>query len=70
VRLIENWSPGKRGEVRRKFASFDRTAKGGIGIGTLFHIAKEHGWKPPQQVQRYTPKKGTNARAFDLRGAL
>jgi hypothetical protein len=27
VRLIESWSPGYKGEVRRKFRSFDRTAK-------------------------------------------
>lgn len=46
VALIEGWSPGKRGEVRRKFKSFDNTPRGGITIGTLIHMAKEHGYQP------------------------
>lgn len=64
VALIEAWSPGYKGEVRRKFRSFDRTSKNGIGIGTLVHLAKQHGWKPPQKQQQ----KRTNN--FDLRNAL
>lgn len=47
VALIEEWSPGYRGEVARKFRSFDRSAKEGITIATLFHMAKEHGYQPP-----------------------
>ena len=45
VRLCESWSPGKPGEVRRKFRSFDRTARDGVGIGTLIHMAKANGWQ-------------------------
>lgn len=53
VQLIEAWSPGKRGEVRRKFRSFDRTAKNGVSIATLYHMAKDNGWKPPQRRVTY-----------------
>lgn len=35
--------------LSRKWKSFD--AGGGIGIGTLFHEAKEHGWHPPARAQ-------------------
>lgn len=52
VQLIEAWSPGYKGEVRRKFRSFDRTSKSGVGIATLFHIAKQHGVTLPGQRQR------------------
>lgn len=46
VRLIENWSPGFDGEVEKKFESFDKTAKEGVTIRTLFHMAKNNGWRP------------------------
>lgn len=49
VQLIEEWSPGYKGEVARKFRSFDRTAKDGVTVATLFHLAKEHGY---QQASR------------------
>lgn len=41
VRLIEAWSPGNPGEVRYKV----RHRLQRIGIGTLIHIAKAHGYK-------------------------
>lgn len=66
VSLIEAWSPGKKGEVRRKFLSFDRTSKSGVTIASLFHMAKEYGWKPKKKRQA-TPKK---AGQYDLRSAL
>lgn len=47
VALVESWSPGYPGEVARKFRSFDRTAKGGITVATLFGIAKRYGYQPP-----------------------
>lgn len=54
VRLIEEWSPGYRGEVARKWRSFDRTAKDGVTIATLFHLAKQYGYeqaaKRPQRL--------------------
>lgn len=42
VQLIEAWSPGGTGEVAEKFKSFNGN---GVSIGTLFHIAKENGWR-------------------------
>ena len=65
VSLAEAWSPGKRGEVRRKFRSFDRTSKNGVTIASLFHMAKEYGWKPKRQTYA---RKTTGQ--YDLRGAL
>jgi len=47
ISMIEAWSPGYKGEVARKFRSFERTAKDGVSIGTLFHMAKNHGYQPP-----------------------
>lgn len=44
VALIESWSPGYQGEVASKFRSFSPDGK--IGVGTLFYLAKQHGWKP------------------------
>lgn len=49
VAMIEAWSPGHRGEVANKFRSFDRTAKDGVTIASLFHLAKRHGYQPPMQ---------------------
>jgi hypothetical protein len=46
VALCEDWSPGYDGEIGKKFASFKRT---GVGIGTLVHLAKQHGWRPPER---------------------
>jgi hypothetical protein len=37
-------------EHRAKWRSFKRS---GTGIGTLFHIAKEHGWTPPEPVYEF-----------------
>lgn len=51
VQIVEAWSPGKRGEVANKFRSFDRTSKSGVTIGTLFHIAKQHGYSPPPPIK-------------------
>jgi hypothetical protein len=58
VRLIEAWSPGYKGEVRRKFRSFDRTTKSGVGIATLFHIAKQHNVPiPGKPKKQYKPAR-------------
>jgi len=48
VALCEEWCPGKTGEIARKFASFKRdpTANDATGVGTLFYLAKQHGWRP------------------------
>jgi hypothetical protein len=40
IRLVENWTPHKPGEIRQKFRSFgDRTK---IGIGSLYHYVREY----------------------------
>mgnify|MGYP003953535229 CR=1 FL=1 len=49
IALIESWSPGYEGEVARKWRSFDRTARGGITIKTLFHRAMQFGYEPPKR---------------------
>lgn len=48
IDMIEAWSPGYKGEVARKWRSFDNRGygEGGITIGTLFHMAKQHGFQP------------------------
>ena len=56
VAMIEAWSPGYKGEVTKKFRSFERTAKDGVSIGTLFHMAKQNGYQPPPRTQ-YTNGK-------------
>lgn len=43
VTLIEQWSGGYEGEIAEKFASF---REGKVGIGSLFHQAKQNGWHP------------------------
>ena len=46
--VAEEWSPGTPGEVERKFASFGRYRgqRGLAGPGTLYHMARRHGWRP------------------------
>lgn len=46
IGLCEQWSPGYKNEVASKFRSFDGAYSGEpVTIGTLFHMAKEHGWQ-------------------------
>ena len=49
IALCEGWSAGKPGEVARKFRSFGRYRgqRGPAGVGTLYHLAKLGGWRPP-----------------------
>lgn len=56
IALIESWSPGYEGEVARKWRSFDRTARGGITIRTLFHRAMQFGYEPPRQMKQSVSK--------------
>ena len=55
VALCERYIPGKPGEIARKFASFD--GGGGIGVGTLFEIAKGHGYQPTRRNDSYSAKE-------------
>lgn len=43
IAVCEAWSPGANGEIAAKWASFK--SGGGITIGTLAKMAKDHGWK-------------------------
>jgi len=45
--LAEAWADGQPGEVERKWRGFRSTgnASGRVGIGTLFALAKQHGWR-------------------------
>jgi putative DNA primase/helicase len=52
IRLVEAWSPGYCGEVANKFRSFDGTAKDGVRIGTLVHMAKQHGYSVEKHRRR------------------
>lgn len=47
VALCEEWSPGKPGEIAKKFASFK---KGGRGIGTLIYLSNKYGYVPPVDI--------------------
>ena len=44
--IAEAWADGVQDEVRRKWYSFKRDGNisGRVGIGTVFAIAKQHGW--------------------------
>lgn len=50
LRIAESWGDGKPGEVEQKWKSFHEAGNGlgRVGIGTLFALAKEHGWEPRQ----------------------
>lgn len=45
--IADSWAQGDKGEVERKWRSFtgDGNTSGRIGLGTLFNIAKEHGYR-------------------------
>lgn len=45
--LAEAWADGQPGEVERKWRGFRSVgnASGRVGIGTLFALAKAHGWE-------------------------
>ncbi|MBD2169418.1 PriCT-2 domain-containing protein [Calothrix membranacea FACHB-236] len=61
--IAEKWSPSIKGttwNIRAKIRSFRR---GGITIGTLFHIAKQYGFRFPQrQYEPFQPHKGLISR--------
>ncbi len=51
--MCAEWCDGKPGEIARKFASFKRdgNASDAASVGTLIHIAKQHGYEPPRRAQ-------------------
>lgn len=46
IQLCEEWSPGYPGEVAQKFRSFKRQNGNTVSLGTLFWLARKHGWRP------------------------
>lgn len=46
--LAESWGDGREGEVLRKWRSFKPggNSAGKVGIGTLFALAQDRGWRP------------------------
>lgn len=56
IGYLYKWSPCRRpGEIEQLMAA----AKGHIGLGTLFHIAAQHGWQRPDLVTLLDFKYGT-----------
>ena len=54
--IAEQWSPSIKGStwnIRAKIRSFRR---GGISIGTLFHIAKQYGFRFPKRQYEYNER--------------
>ena len=62
VALCEAWSPGKPGEIARKFDGFNGD---GVNIGSLFHLAKQYGYQQPARQQ-----SKQNSGHYDLRSQL
>jgi hypothetical protein len=64
VAIAESWSPSISGttwNIPKKIRSFRR---GGVGIGSLFYIAKEHGWRKQRSAQTsYSSLNGSGGTA-------
>jgi hypothetical protein len=61
--LWDNWS----GKCAEKFNDRDQEKtwrsfrRNGVGIGTLFHHARQHGWSPPRRERNEPPKANGSA---------
>lgn len=72
--MCAEWCDGKPGEIARKFASFKRdgNASDAASVGTLIHIAKQHGYEPPRRAQaspKFTmppPEMSTNGDTLNV----
>jgi Primase C terminal 2 (PriCT-2) len=61
--IAEQWSPSIKGSTWNIHAKIRSFRRGGITIGTLFHIAKQYGFRFPQrQYQTFSPKLPTITR--------
>ena len=68
IALIERWSPGYKGEVARKWRSFETAERANrVTIASLFHRAKQYGYEPPRSA-RAAPNIGR--RGADITDAL
>ncbi|OYE03100.1 PriCT-2 domain-containing protein [Nostoc sp. 'Peltigera membranacea cyanobiont' 232] len=54
--IAEQWSPSIKGSTWNIHAKIRSFRRGGISIGTLFHIAKQYGFRFPQR--QYEPNVG------------
>lgn len=63
VRLIQNWSPAldKRTGEDITAAKFDSYKSQGVSVGTLYHFALDHGWKPKRGPRLKLVRPGTPA---------
>ena len=63
VEVLEEWSPEEEaGEYAQKLQSgFEK-----IHVGTLFHIAKQHGWKPGDSKEKSVPRKSAATELVEL----
>lgn len=61
IALIEAWSPGKQGEVARKWRSFESIPGGNrITIATLFHKAKQYGYEAIRRQSTRATQRGSD----------
>lgn len=62
IDLIEQWSPGYRGEVARKWRSFEMGYSGArVTVASLFHRAKQYGYEPIRAAAGRRPQQMTHA---------
>jgi hypothetical protein len=65
--IAEQWSPSIKGSTWNIHAKIRSFRRGGITIGTLFHIAKQYGFRFPQrQYEPYQPKGVINREQWEL----
>jgi|GEM_PF-2491404 len=65
--IAEQWSPSIKGDTWNIHAKIRSFRRGGITIGTLFHIAKQYGFRFPQrQYEPYQPKGLINREQWEL----
>ncbi|MCC5612087.1 PriCT-2 domain-containing protein [Nostoc sp. CHAB 5834] len=65
--IAEQWSPSIKGSTWNIHAKIRSFRRGGITLGTLFHIAKQYGFRFPQrQYEPYQPKGLINREQWEL----
>jgi hypothetical protein len=65
--IAEQWSPSIKGSTWNIHAKIRSFRRGGITLGTLFHIAKQYGFRFPQrQYEPYQPKGVINREQWEL----
>ncbi|QHG21154.1 PriCT-2 domain-containing protein [Nostoc sp. ATCC 53789] len=65
--IAEQWSPSIKGSTWNIHAKIRSFRRGGISIGTLFHIAKQYGFRFPQrQYEPYLPKGVISREQWEL----